>query len=381
MKQKSKKEDIFAESLVMPNLIYEAIYRINVRHDLSESESYHVFREVLNILDDVERGTQMGILLNGLMAKHPTVEEVVGFIKAALSIDEIDTNKLRKLNIGKNKKIIAVAGSGKKGIKTTNISSCAAIVAASLGSSVAKTCSSSTSSISGSSDFMENVGANISISSKLMINVLKETGLGFFKIENRIKKFDALYGGKFYAPHILSFGLAGLLLPFKPDILLYGLSHPNVDLSARVFDRLGYKDVMIVSTTDNGIHFLDEVGIFGSTSIVGIRGGVIGNVKSIQPGNILNLPRYDRNSISPGFDERSNVKKSIDALSGNENGAIEDMICVNASTILYLTGNAKNISEGFIKSKESIRSGRAMRTLEKFILATGGDLGKLKSYL
>ncbi|MEI6420499.1 MAG: hypothetical protein WCO30_02585, partial [bacterium] len=203
----------------MPNLIYEAIYRINVRHDLSESESYHVFREVLNILDDVERGTQMGILLNGLMAKHPTVEEVVGFIKAALSIDEIDTNKLRKLNIGKNKKIIAVAGSGKKGIKTTNISSCAAIVAASLGSSVAKTCSSSTSSISGSSDFMENVGANISISSKLMINVLKETGLGFFKIENRIKKFDALYGGKFYAPHILSFGLAGLLLPFKPDIL------------------------------------------------------------------------------------------------------------------------------------------------------------------
>ena len=351
-----------------------------MRHNLSESESFHVFREVLSIFDNVERGTQMGILLNGLMAKHPTVEEVVGFIKAALSIDGIDLTKLRHLNLGGNKKIIAVAGSGKKGIKTTNISSCASIVAASLGAYVAKTCSSSTSSICGSSDFIKYVGANIDIPFKKMTDVLKKTGLGFFKIENRIKKFDSLYGGKFFAPHILSFGLAGLLLPFKPDILLYGLSHPNVDLSVRVFNHLGYKNAMIVSTTDNGIHFLDEVGVFGSTSIVGIIDGVIGNVKTIQPGNILRLPRYDRTSICPGFNETDNVRKSIQSLLGKEGGAIEDMICVNAATILYLAGKVKNITEGYEKSKNSIRSGKAIKTLEKFILATGGDVEKLRKF-
>jgi anthranilate phosphoribosyltransferase len=381
MKDNKKENNIFAESVVMPSLLYEAIYRINIGHDLSEREAFRVFCEVLNLKDDMDRNILMGILLNGVMAKHPTVDEVVGFIKAALSVDDIDTNNLRKISIGKNRKIIAVAGSGKKGIKTTNISSCAAIVAASLGAYVAKTCSKATSSVSGSSDFIESLGANIDVPFKSMIDILKKTGIGFFKIENRVKKFDSLYGGKFFAPHILSFGFAGVVLPFRPDVLLYGLSHPNVSLSAKVFSRLGYENVMVVSTTDNGIHFLDEVGVFGSTSIVGIKNGITGDVRTIQPANILNLPRYDRNSIRPGSDEKNNIKKSIDALSGKEKGAIEDMICVNASTILYLSGKTKDIDEGFTKSKIAIRSGKAMKTLKAFISVTGGDFKRLNSFL
>jgi len=373
--KKNKKAGIFAESITMPNLLQEAIYRINIRHDLSEEESFCVFREVLNIKDDLERGTQMGILLNGIMAKQPTLDEAVGFIKAALSIDNI---KPKKIIIGQ--KIVAVAGSGKKGIKTVNISSCAAIVAASLGANVAKICSKSTSSASGSSDFIEKIGANVNLPSESMIDVLKKTGIGFFKIENQIKKFDALYGGKFFAPHVLSFALAGIVLPFKPNVLLYGLSHPNISLSAKVFNRFGYKNVMVVSTTDNGIHFLDEVGVFGSTSIVGSIDGKLGDIKIIQPANILKLPRYDRGSIRPGVNEFDNIKKSVEILSGSGGGAIEDMVCVNSSTILYLAGKVKDISEGYIKSKKSIKTGAALKKLKEFIKITGGDISKLKRF-
>jgi len=379
--KKTIRETRFAESVAMSNPIHEAIYRINVKHDLSEDEAYNVFREVLSISNDVERGILMGILLNGLMAKTPTVEEAVGFIRAALSVDGNEPHQIPQIDIGSKNKVITLAGSGKKAIKTTNISSCAAIVAASLGVFVAKPCSKGTSSVSGSSDFMEEIGANLEISSDEMVKVMEKTKLGFFKIEGRISKFDSLYGGKFHAPHILSLGLAAMILPFKSHILLYGLSHPNISLSAKVFKKLGYDEVMVVSSTDNGIHFFDEVGVFGSTSMIGIRGGVLGNIKIIQPGDLLKLPRYDRFSIRPGRDVSENVKKSLDALSGKKKGAIVDMICVNAATILYLGGKAVDMESGYVKAKKAIESGLAIKKIKEFVAATGGGSEALEGLL
>jgi len=368
----------FAPSIQSETWLHEAIYRINVGFNLTEEMAYFSFREALLLKDPEERGIFMGILLNSAMAKRPTVEEVAGFIRATFSFDDFNPTKLDKLNL---KNVIGVGGSGKKGIKSMNISSTAAIVASSLGVNVAKPCSCSTSSLTGSADFIEILGANIDISARKMAAILEETCLGFFKIENRIPKFDALYGGKFYAPHVLSFGLAGMTLPFKPDSMLYGCAHPNIELSAKVFQRFGYRDVMVVTTTDDGVHFLDELGVFGTTSIIGVRDGNLGRLVNIKTSDILKFPNYSRDSIKPGFDKEDNVRLAVQVLSGKGEPAREDIVCVNAATLLYLAGKAKDLKQGYTITKRAIKDGYPIEKLREFIKATRGNEEDLNKFL
>lgn len=369
----------FAPSIRTESYLHEAIYRINVGFNLTEEMAYSSFREALLLKNPEERGVFMGILLNSVMAKKPTVEEAVGFIKAAFSFDNFDPTKLDGLKL--KGKLIGLGGSGKKGIKSMNISSAAAIVASSLGVNIAKPCSGSTSSLTGSADFIEILGANINISAKEMTAILKETGLGFFKIESQIPRFNSLYGGKFYAPHVLSLGLAGMVLPFKSDSMLYGLAHPDVELSAKVFQRFGYKNVMVVTTSDDGVHFLDEFGIFGTTSIIGIRDGNLGKLVNIRTSDILKFPNYTRDLIKPGFNKVDNVRLALQVLSGKGEPAREAIVCVNAATLLYLAGKVEDLKEGYIYAKQAIKKGYPIEKLKDFIKATFGDKKLLDKYL
>jgi len=162
------------------NHLHEAIYRLNVGFNLTEKIAFQAFREALLIENPEQRNIFLGILLNSCMAKKPTLEEVCGFLKVAFSLDNHNPQKLRTLNF--NKRVLGLAGSGKKGIKSFNISSCVAIVAASTGEvCIAKACSKAVSSITGSADFIEAVGANINLDNKKMINIFKKVGLAFFK--------------------------------------------------------------------------------------------------------------------------------------------------------------------------------------------------------
>lgn len=375
------KKSVFAEALPVKNLLHEAVYRVNVGLDLTEEIAFNALRNCLLIKDSGERSIFMGILLNGVTAKGPTVEEVAGFIRAALSIDRLDPLSLKSIKMPEGKKIICLAGSGKKGIKTMNISSSSAVVAASLGVCIAKPCSTSTSSVTGSSDFMETVGTNIEISNEKMIKIMEDTNLGFFKIERQIPKFDSLYGGKFYVPHALSFALAGLVLPFKSDCLLYGLAHPNIELSVKVLLRFGIKNAMVVTNTDNGIHFLDELGIFGTTSIIGTRNASIGKLVNIQIAETLKLPAYTRKDIRPAASKEENIRLAINALSGKGEQAREDIISVNAGTLLYLARKAGNLKEGFSMAKKAIKEGVSIEKLKEFVNATSGNIDSLIKYL
>jgi len=169
--------------------------------------------------------------------------------------------------------------------------------------------------------------------------------------------------------------------PFKPYCLLYGLAHPDIELSVKVFKKLGYKNVMVVTTTDNGIHFLDEFSIFGVTSIIGIRNGEIGGLKSFSARDILNLSKYNRFSIQPEKTEKENIKLAINVLLGKGKPAHEDIVAVNAGALLYLAGITSDIIESYNFAKRVIRKKYPIEKLEEFIEATGGDKKILKSYL
>ncbi len=361
--------------------VNEVLYRLNVQSKIDLKLLEKAFDLVLSNSKPSIRDVQLGAILTGIMARGPKTEEIVALLKSVFKLDKFNPHKRYKIKLPKKELLVGAIGSGKKGIKTMNISTPALLTAASVGVYTAKVASSSTSSLTGSADFLREVGVNLNLPFKDMEKIIIKTRFGAFSIESLLPKFDSIYRKKFYAPHTLSFGLAALASPIKYDTFLYGLAHPNIELSINVLKKFGIKDVMVASTTHDNIHYLDEMGVYGITRIKGMRNGKIGYTKEFNPLIDLNLPKYRPKDICEGKDKKENIKFVIDVLRGHGEKAREDIICINAGTIIYLANKAKNLKEGYIMSKKAIKKGLPFKKLLEIIKESGGDKNKIKKYL
>ena len=151
---------------------YESLYKLNVGYSLDEYETEEAMTIILNEKDEQKRISLLTMLLNGIMIKGPTVNEISGLLTASLNMDNQLDKKKQKLILPENERLVGVASSGKKGIKTINITSTACFVAAACGANIAKACSHSTSSKTGSTDFLDICGININIPLKQKNDIL-----------------------------------------------------------------------------------------------------------------------------------------------------------------------------------------------------------------
>ncbi|WP_406273750.1 hypothetical protein OH799_35435 [Nocardia sp. NBC_00881] len=354
--------------------------RLNSGSSLTYREASDYMRLVLDIDDPRMRSAQLGVLLNGLMAKHPTVEEASGAIDAALALDGLRP-AARPAHPFTGECVIGIAGSGKKGIKTPNISTPAAIVAAAAGVRVAKCASAATSSVAGSADTLKRLGVELTRSTRRTLDVMAECGLGIFEIEQMVPRFDAAYGGLFFAPHVLSLAFPALLLPIRTDTLLYGIAHPDVSLSLEVLRRYHDGDMLVVSSTPDNLRWIDEVGIVGDTSIVGVREGVRGRTLRLALADVLGVGPYSVGDFVPGSDLTEQARIVVDVLAGTAAPALVDMVAVNAATLLLLGDIATTVPEAFDLARELISDGSALAKLRELITASGGDDHTVRGWL
>ena len=365
--------------------IVEAIYKFNVGKSVSPNLLTDAFRAIFNLSEDELKrfgDVQFGILVSGLMSNKPTPEQIEALLRLSFYIDKFKPLS-HKIELPPGNKLVAAVGSGKKGRKTINISTPACIIASSLGAYVAKPIWGSTSSLTGSADLMKGLGVKTDIGFYKMKKVLQKVGFGVFSIVDSIPNFERVYCGKFFAPTPFSFGLAALSCPVKYDSILYGLAHPNVELSAEVIRKFGVNDAAIVSTTDDGIHYIDEAGVFGKTLLAKIESGKTSRTRLIDPYSELGLSHYSWTDIAEGNSVEDNIKSVIDILSGKGDIAKEDMICFNTSILLGLAGLAprNSFKKGYKMAKNAIKLGLPMKKLISFIKATGGDTSIVKSYI
>ncbi|PDZ70803.1 anthranilate phosphoribosyltransferase [Bacillus pseudomycoides] len=352
--------------------INKVLLRLNGHKELEPEMLSKAFQSILTNDQIIARDTQLGALLSGLMVKGPTADEVITLIKTALSIEKF---KKHEVKLPENNILVGLAGSGKKGVKTINISTPAAIIAASAGAFVGKVGSFSTSSLTGSADFMSILGVNVSNNIEKSISNLIQTGFGFFSIENLIPKFDKVYGQRMFVPNPLSYAFPALISPVKYDALLYGLADSNIALSMDVFSKLGYEDVMVVNSTDDNLHFLDEIGLFECNYIGRIIGGVQGSIQKLDPVRELNIKKYLTEDLITGRTPEENVELAIDVLCGKGKAIYEDIICVNAAAILLLAKKVKSLKEGFGLAKSHIHTRKAYyKTLEIIEVNGGSDM-------
>ena len=78
------------------------------------------------------------------------------------------------------------------------------------------------------------------------------------------------------------------------------------------------------------------------------------------------MVRAPKESIKVQNIEESRVV-SVEILEKHEDGPKMDVILLNAAAAIYISGLAKDIKEGIIKAKESIRSNSALNKLKQLV--------------
>ena len=358
--------------------ILEFLYMMNLNLEISDDLIIKAYQEILEIKSKEKSNIFISTLFTYLMLKKKNSEVISKLLDESFKKDNFIPYH-EKINNKNKKPIILLAGSGKKGIKTINISTTSAIVAISLGANIMKPCSMATSSMSGSFDFLNMVGVNTQLSIEDSKKILNETGLGIFAIEKLLPNFDSVYGDVFYAPNILSYGLAALICPIKPDIVLYGLANKDIEICEQVLRKYNVNRYRIVSSEINKILFIDELNIFGKSYILDDN---MSEKHMYEFEKILNLNKYnyDIDSIKQSNNKMDNINIALNILKGDCDTAYSKAVALNAGNILQLSGIVNTIEEGYYKALKKIKTGECIYELEKIIIASGGDLNKILKF-
>ncbi|MEH0557015.1 MULTISPECIES: hypothetical protein [unclassified Streptomyces] len=354
-------------------------HKINSPADIPPQDVHDGITRILALPEGHTRDVMLGSVLTGLLLRGPRLEEVEAAVRAATALDRSDWEFHQP---PEGMRFVGYTGSGKKTFKTINLSTAAALVAATGGAHIAKLGSRSASSKTGSRDFIDLVGApSDTVPHQEMVDITAEIGFGFFSIENRVPEFDRRYGGRFQAVHALSLAFPALLSPVSCPAYVYGLSHPAVGASARLLSRLGLPDVTVINSSLGKAVQVDEL-IPGSTvRACRINAGdedltfnnEVRRGAASMPEDLLSVTQHD--------DPTENVAAAIRVLAGQDTSQARNAVALNAALLMLMSEAVPTIQSGIDTALTIIDAGAGMDTLQQFVRLTGGAPDKVRSLL
>jgi anthranilate phosphoribosyltransferase len=341
-----------------PASVTDALYRITGRLALPTGLLSQALNDLSKIKDLVERSAHLAALMTGLMARGPVRDDVVEILRAALSLDHAQPAHPRLALDGR---LVVVAGSGKKGLKTFNISTPSAIVAAAAGASIIKVGSRATSSAMGSRDLVGHLGLREARTAEDALAEVGRAGFAFIPIEDTIPAVDAMYGGRFHTINPFSFGLTALAAPIRGDVLVYGLAHPNVELGGQILSDFGIADAVVIASGNGEGYYADELGVGPRTLMCHVQGARV-SVAAEQ--DIRALPGYSANDHrlpSPPTSQVEAATWALEAISGHGLKVHVWLIAVNAALLLQTARIVPDLEAGYELATEMITSGEASK--------------------
>jgi anthranilate phosphoribosyltransferase len=336
-------------------------------NNLSKDETYEMFKEVLlNEQPDL----QQGAFLAALVAKGETVEEIAG---AWAAIDEIDTVHV---NPDVQGGIFENSGTGMDALKTFNVSSAAAIVAAAGGVTMARHGARAITSRCGTVDIMETVGIDVECDVNIVEKSIREAGIGLFNGMSPKVHPGAL--GRILSQ--IRFGstlniAASLANPCRPTSGLRGVySEKLLPIASEVMQSIGYERGMVVHGKDSVSGYgMDELSISGETKVFEFNSNS-SQEYTIYPEDI-GLKRKPFEEVASMGEPAKEALRFIQVLFGRGHQACIDFTCLNAGAILYTAGKCDSLKKGVELSREIIEGNRAVEKLRQWAAVQDSQMG------
>ncbi|MBN9529400.1 MAG: anthranilate phosphoribosyltransferase [Alphaproteobacteria bacterium] len=296
--------------------------------------------------------SQMGAFLMGLRVRGETIEEITGGVLAL---------RARAIRINAPAGAIDVVGTGGDGVGTWNISTCAAIVVASLGVPVAKHGNRAASSKSGAADVLTALGVNIDADMTLVQKALDEIGLCFLMAQRHHGSMRHVGPTRVELGTRTIFNLVGPLAnPAGTRRLMMGVfARDWVEPIAYAQHNLGAERAWVV----HGLDGLDELTTTTGSLVAELRDGEVRSFE-VTPED-AGLERADIEALKGG-DPATNALALNAVLDGHQ-GAYRDIVLMNAAAALIVAGRAETLRDGAAQAARAIDDGLARRTLDGLI--------------
>jgi anthranilate phosphoribosyltransferase len=326
--------------------------RLVQREDLSREEMLDLMRAVMQ--GELTPAQTAGLIV-ALRSKGETVTEVAAAAEVMRELSaRVDTGDLRHL--------VDTCGTGGDGLGTFNISTTAAFVAAAAGARVAKHGGRSVSSLTGSADVLEALGADLGLSTpERVAESLRTLGVGFMYAPQHHAAMRHAAPVRRELGVRTMFNLLGPLTnPAGAPYQLLGVyDEALTGLMARVLQALGSRHVLVV----HGLDGLDEISISGPTRIAELRQGTVSEYM-VTPQELGFTPApLTRLRVDNAQDSARMVRG---VLSG-EPGPARDIVLMNAGAALYAAELADSLKGGIALARVAIDSGEASRRLDAFV--------------
>lgn len=331
-------------------MIKEAIIKLSKKEDLTYDMAEAVMDEIMS---GEATPVQMSAYLTALSLKGETIDEITA------SAAGMRAHCIKLLH---DMDVLEIVGTGGDGSNSFNISTTASLVIAAGGVPVAKHGNRAASSKSGAADVLEALGVNITIPPERSAEILKKRNICFLFAQNYHVAM------KYVAPIRKELGirtvfniLGPLSNPAGANMELMGVYDQElVEPLAQVMAKLGVDRGMVVYGQDS----LDEISMCAPTSVCEIKDGWFQSYE-LMPEH-FGYKRCDKSELTGGTpQENAEITRNI--LSGQEQGAKRQAVCLNAGAALYITGKADTIEAGVRMAEELIDSGAAAQKLEEFI--------------
>jgi anthranilate phosphoribosyltransferase len=336
----------------------DILLKLSRREDLTRDEAREAFEFITS---GQASEAQIGGLLVGLASKGTTAEELIG---AASVMRE------KALPAGCSPDdgvILDTCGTGGDVRGTFNISTAAAIIAASCGVRVVKHGNRSASSKSGSADVLEKLGVKLELSADQQSRCVREANIcfAFARSHHPAAKHVAAARTALGIPTIFNL-LGPLTNPGRAKHQLLGVFAPELtDRFATVLRALGSVRAWVVHAMDG----LDELSTIGPTRVSELRDGEI-HTRTIDPRD-FGLPYARLSDLQVnGADESAETMRRV--LAG-EKGPRYDIVALNAAAALVVAEKVADLKAGLDLARAALDTGRARQTLETLIRCSQAD--------
>ncbi len=351
------------------SLMRSLLQKVIEFRDLEPEEAAGVLREMMR---GEATQAQIGAFLAALRMKGETTQELYGMARVMREF-------CVRVDLPNPSRLIDIVGTGGDRVKTLNVSTLSALVAASAGVAVAKHGNRAASGVCGSADLLELLGVNISLQPDSVRRCVEEAGFGFMFAPLYHPAMRNVAGPRREIGIRTFFNLLGPLTnPAGVGMILLGVAEQGfLSRVARVLAMLGVERGLVVSSRDG----MDEVSPNSETEAY----VVMGNDEVER--TVLRPEDFGWDPVSMELVTVSSREEAVDQAIRVLSGVLPDsdprmrLVLANSAASLLVAGAVSDLREGVRVARDAIRERRPLETLRRVIEVSGGDAGKLDALL
>ncbi|SDQ06046.1 anthranilate phosphoribosyltransferase [Chryseobacterium soldanellicola] len=313
-------------------------------HTLSKSEAKAIMIEIAQNKFNV---IEVTAFISVFLMRNITLKELEGFREALLQMAIpviLETNDA-----------IDIVGTGGDGKNTINISTLASFVVAGAGQKVVKHGNYGASTITGSSNIMEELGYIFKNDSEMLNKDLEKTNICFLHAPYFHPALQSVGALRRSLGLRTFFNLLGPLVnPAKPQFSMIGVYNLEI---ARIYQYLLQKenrDFILV----HGLDGYDEISLTHDTKIITKKGEEVYSTED------LGFDSITPESIKAGETTQETAKIFMNILQGKGTKQQNSVVLANAAVALHHTNKFGSYDDCLLLAKESLQSGKALKSLE-----------------